>query len=77
MSVSIRQKEDTALSALNILIAALMKEYGHNASFWLNIIYRTDFFLNLRDVNTGYWGEGVAFHRHQLLQELTAKGIPY
>ena len=55
MNVSIREKEDCAISALNILVAALVKEYGYTPTFWLNYIYSSYFIKDLmnmeKDVN--------------------------
>lgn len=75
MNVSIREKEDCAISALNILVAALVKEYGYTPTFWLNYIYSSSFIKDLMNMETGYWGEGVAFHKYQLLTELKNKGV--
>lgn len=76
-SISLREKEDCAISALNILVDSLVKDYGHDETFWLSHIYSTVFIQNLKDVNTGYWGEGVAFHKSNLLKELNSKGVIY
>ena len=43
MSVSIREKEECAKSALNILVDALVKEHGYNETFWLSHIYSSIF----------------------------------
>lgn len=75
MNISKQSKEECALSALNILVSNLIKEYGHNESFWLNHIYSSEFIKDLRNIDTGYWGEGVAFHKCKLLKELKSKGI--
>jgi len=77
VSVSKREKEECAVSALNILIDSLIKEYGHNEEFWLSHIYSSIFIRNLKNVETGYWGEGVAFHKGKLLKELISKGVKF
>lgn len=77
VGVSKKEKEECILSALNILVDSLMKDYGHNESFWLSHIYSSVFIQNLKDIDTGYWGEGVAFHKSKLLKELKSRGIAY
>ena len=77
MSVSIREKEECAKSALNILVDALVKEHCYNETFWLSHIYSSIFIQNLKNMETGYWGEGVAFHKSKLLNELISKGIQF
>ena len=75
MVVTDREKEEFALSALNMLVSDLIINYGHSEEFWLNTIYSSAFIIDLKNVDTGYWGEGMAFHKHKLLMELKAKGI--
>lgn len=77
VSISNKQKEECIINALNILVDSLVKDYGHNETFWLFHIYSSVFIQNLKDVETGYWGEGVAFHKSKLLKELKSKGITY
>lgn len=40
-------------------------------------IYSSNFIQNLKNVEAGYWGEGVAFHKSKLLNELISKGIQF
>lgn len=77
VKVSNKKKEECAISALNILVDSLIKDFGYNASFWLSHIYSSVFIQNLKDVETGYWGEGVAFHKSKFLKEMAIKGIKF
>ena len=68
--VSNKNKEKCAWYALGILLDRLVSEYGRDKVYWLQRISTSVFIINLFDVETGFWGEGVAFHMYQLKKEL-------
>ena len=74
--VSKKSKEKCAWGALELLVDNLIEEYGFDKIYWLKKIADSDFLINLFNVETGFWGEGVAFHTYKFMGEMHLKGLP-
>lgn len=74
--VSKENKEKCAWSALGILVDNLVDEYGFDKIYWLKKISDSDFIKDLFNFETGFWGEGVAFHTYKFMCEMHSKGLP-
>lgn len=74
--VSKENKEKCAWSALGILVDNLVDEYGFDKIYWIKKISDSDFIKDLFNLETGFWGEGVAFHTYKFMGEMHLKGLP-
>ena len=74
--VSKENKEKCVWSALGILVDNLVDEYGFDKIYWIKKISDSDFIKDLFNLETGFWGEGVAFHTYKFMGEMHLKGLP-
>ena len=70
-----KNKEKCAWGVLQLLVDNLVEEYGFDKRYWLKKLSDSDFLINLFNVETGFWGEGVVFHRCKFMGEMHMKGL--
>ena len=74
--VSKENKEKCAWGAIQLLVENLIEEYGFDKIYWLKKLSDSDFIKDLFNLETGFWGEGVAFHTCKFMGEMHLKGLP-
>lgn len=74
--VSRKDKEKSAWIALGMLIDNLIEEYGFDRVYWLKHLSTSDFVIDLFNLKTGFWGEGVSFHTYRFMREMHLKSLP-
>lgn len=73
MAVSNKEKKEIALYSLINLIPRLIKDYGYDEIFWLRLISDSNFFKDLINPKTQYWGEGVVYHKYIFVREMVER----